>query len=443
MIRRLLAAAGQSVRGVWEDIKASTDASLLGVMRFVGLLYGPIDRRLRIDEAFHKALRYRLPPHVGWRHAPGGITYLLFMVLVVTGVLLAVFYRPSVEEAYPSIQHIVSARPFGWLIRDVHHWSANLIVIALLAHMARVFFEAAYKPPRETNWLLGILLLGVVLAFGSTGYLLPWDQWSYWTVTEVMSAVGHWPIVGRALSDRLMGDVVVSGATLSRFFALHVIVLPWVAFVLLGYHFTLVRRRGIAPPMTEASERPRWRKSGLFSPEDEPEDGIPFFPNHLLRSFIVGTLTLAVTVTLAIIWPRAVAPPADPSGLPDRLVSTWVPVDVSLALIRLIGPWGLAAFLVLGVSLILIPLVDRGPERQLRRRPVVAAVGLTFFVGYVVLFAIGRVIGSVPPSGDLRQHGTSEQAVPTGPDALVPLPEPAGSEESVESAPPDVRGGER
>jgi quinol-cytochrome oxidoreductase complex cytochrome b subunit len=235
----------------------------------------------------------------------------------------------------------------------------------------------------------------------------------------------------------------VSGATLSRFFALHVIVLPWVAFVLLGYHFTLVRRRGIAPPMTEASERPRWRKSGLFSPEDEPEDGIPFFPNHLLRSFIVGTLTLAVTVTLAIIWPRAVAPPADPSGLPDRLVSTWVPVDVSLALIRLIGPWGLAAFLVLGVSLILIPLVDRGPERQLRRRPVVAAVGLTFFVGYVVLFAIGRVIGSVPPSGDLRQHGTSEQAVPTGPDALVPLPEPAGSEESVESAPPDVRGGER
>jgi ubiquinol-cytochrome c reductase cytochrome b subunit len=422
MIRRLLSATRQSARGVWDDIKASTDASLLGVMRFVGLLYGPIDRRLQIDQAFRKALQYRLPAYVGWRHAPGGITYLLFMVLVVTGVLLAVFYRPSVEEAYPSIQHIVSERPFGWLIRDVHHWAANLIVIALLAHMARVFFEAAYKPPRETNWLLGILLLGVVLAFGSTGYLLPWDQWSYWIVTEVMNAVGHWPVVGTALADRLMGDVIVSGATLSRFFALHVIVLPWVAFVLLGYHFTLVRRRGIAPPMTQPEERPRWRKSGLSSPEEEANDGIPFFPNHLLRSFIVGTLTVAVTVTLAMLWPRTVAPPADPYALPDRLVSTWVPVDVSLALIRLVGPWGLGAFFLLGVSLILIPLVDRGPERQLRKRPVVAAVGLSFFVGYVVLFAAGRIIGSVPPSADLRQPDAAELTVPTRPS--VPVPEP-------------------
>jgi quinol-cytochrome oxidoreductase complex cytochrome b subunit len=129
-----------------------------------------------------------------------------------------------------------------------------------------------------------------------------------------------------------------------------------------------------------------------------------------------------VTVTLAILWPRTVAPPADPYSLPDRLVSTWVPVDVSLALIRLVGPWGLGAFFVLGVSLILIPLVDRGPERQLRKRPVVAAVGLSFFLGYVVLFAAGRIIGSVPPSADLRQPEAAELTVPTRPG--VPLPEP-------------------
>lgn len=428
MSRRVLSSMRRGLRGVWDDIKASTDASLLGGMRFLGLLYGPIDRRLQIDQALRKALRYRLPAHAGWRHAFGGITYLLFIVLVVTGVLLVVFYRPSVEEAYPSIQHIVSGRPFGWLIRDVHHWSANLIVIAILAHMARVFFEAAYKPPRETNWMIGVLLLGVVLAFGATGYLLPWDQWSYWTVTEVMNAVGHWPVVGRALADRLMGDVIVSGATLSRFFALHVIVLPWVAFALLIYHFTLVRRRGIAPPLSATPEHPEGSKRSPGGSGDEAGDGTPFFPNHLLRSFIVGTMTLAVTLSLAILWPRLLGPPADPYQLPDRLVSTWVPVDVSLALIRLVGPWGLAAFFLLAMSLILIPLIDRGPERHLHRRPVVAVVGLAFFIGYVVLFAIGRAVGSVPPSAELGRPESGE-VVPSVPPPDAGMDEPSAPAE--------------
>ncbi len=421
MLRRFFHATKRIAGDVWFDITSSVDSSLLGAARFLGLLYGPIDRSLRIDEALRKSLKYRLAPHVGWRHAMGGITYLLFIVLVVTGVLLAVFYRPSVEEAYPSLQHIVSARPFGWLIRDVHHWSANLIVIALLAHMARVFFEAAYKPPRETNWIVGLLLLAVVLVFGSTGYLLPWDQSSYWTVTEVMNAIGHIPVVGRGLADRIMGDVIPSGATLSRFFALHVIVLPWIAFALLGYHFTLVRRRGIAPPMEQADETPRWRGSGLFRPEDLPADGVPFFPNHLLRSFIVAVLTLAATLTLAILFPRVFSAAADPYRIPPALVSTWVPVDVSLALIRLAGPWGLVVFGLLGVSLLIVPIVDRGPERRLTKRPFVAVLGLTFFVGYVALFAAGRIMGSVPPSASVG--GAAEQLPfePARPDA--PLPE--------------------
>jgi quinol-cytochrome oxidoreductase complex cytochrome b subunit len=293
--------------------------------------------------------------------------------------------------------------------------------------MARVFFEAAYKPPRETNWLIGLLLLGVVLAFGATGYLLPWDQWSYWTVSEVMNAVAQVPVIGHALADRLMGDVIVSGATLSRFFALHVIVLPWVAFILLGYHFTLVRRRGIAPPVAAATERPKWRKSGLYNPDDDPEEGVPFFPNHLLRSFVVGTLTLAVVITLAILFPRVFPPPADPGAVPDRLVSTWVPIDVSLALIRLAGSWGLTLFWVLGFSLVLIPLIDRGPDRQLRRRPVVAAMGITFFLGYTLLLIGGRVIGSFEPSADIGSRQAEAGAVPARPGLPIPGLVPDGS----------------
>ena len=120
MIKKAAAAMRTRFVQLWDDLTSSTDAGLLGVVRFVGLLYGPIDRSLPIDDAFRKALRYRLAPHVGWRHMFGGITYLLFIVLVVTGVLLAVHYRPSIDEAYPSIQHIVSEVSFGWLIRDVH-----------------------------------------------------------------------------------------------------------------------------------------------------------------------------------------------------------------------------------------------------------------------------------------------------------------------------------
>ncbi len=420
MIRQTLAALWRAIVGVWDDIKASTDASLLGMARFVGLLYGPIDRSLSIDAALRKALRYRLAPHVGWRHALGSITYLLFIVLVVTGVLLALFYRPSVQEAYPSVQHIVSETPFGWLVRDLHHWSANLIVIVLLMHMARVFFEAAYKPPRETNWLIGILLLFVVLIFGGTGYLLPWDQWAYWTLTEVMTAIASIPLIGQQLAEGIMGDVIPSGATLSRFFAMHVIVLPWIAFALLGYHFTLVRRRGIAPPMNVEAERRRWRRSGRFSPDEQPKEGIPFFPNHLLRSFVVALLTLAVALSLAILFPRVLADPADPYAVPDVLVSTWVPVDVSLALIRLGGTWGFVLFTLLGVSLVLVPLLDRGPERQLRKRPVVGVLGLAFFVGYVALWIAGRAIGAVTPSESLGTGAAVEQVAPGQPTGQVP-----------------------
>ena len=243
------------LRQVGADIKESTDASLLAGLRLVGLLYGRIDRSLPIDQALRKAWSRRLPSHVGWRHAFGGVAYLLFMVLVASGVLLSFYYRQSVDEAYHSMQYIATEVPFGWLLRDLHVWSANLIVVALMAHMARVFFAGAYKPPRETSWLVGVLLLFGVLAFGATGYLLPWDQWAYWTTTEVMDVARSAPLIGGAAASFLTGDVFVSGATLSRFFALHVIVLPWLVFGLLVLHFVVVRKPGAAPPPALAAPR--------------------------------------------------------------------------------------------------------------------------------------------------------------------------------------------
>jgi len=380
----------------WADIKSSTDPGLLGVGRFFGLLYGPINRQVPIDQALRESLSRRLPAHVGWRHALGGITYLLFIVLIVTGVLLSFYYRPSVQEAYPSIQYIVTQVPLGWLVRGLHVWSANLLVVVALAHMARVFFGGAYKPPRETNWVAGLLLLLVIVAFGATGYLLPWDQWSYWTTTEVLETMSRIPVLS-IIGSVLRGDEIVSGATLSRFFAWHVVILPWAALALLLFHFSLLRRHGIAPPV------------GVTEVAGE---GKPFFPNHLLRAFIVGTLTLAVVFSLAALFPRPVGEPADPFILPEGIVSTWVVVDVSLALIRYLGVWGFTLYVLLAIVMMLLPLVDRDPERRLRRRPIVLALGILYFGGFLALWIAGRQIESVPPSTALRVDQAVERFTP-------------------------------
>jgi ubiquinol-cytochrome c reductase cytochrome b subunit len=415
MLGRAWTATTAWSRRFWEDLKASTDASLLAMLRFVGLLYGRIDTHLPIDQAFRKSLNHRLSRYAGWRQAFGGITYLLFMVLVVTGVLLSFYYRPSAEEAYQSIQHVVSGVTMGWLIRDAHVWGANLIVIAALVHMGRVFFDASYKPPRETNWLVGLLLLFVIFAFGATGYLLPWDQWSYWTVTEGLSVLGHVPLVGGALVEILRGDPLVSGATLSRFFAIHVILLPWLALALLVLHFTLVRKHGIAPPRAVDAE----------DVGADDATGVPFFPHHFLRSLIVGVMVLTLVITFAALYPREMAAPADPSRVPESLASTWIVADVSRALFYYLGAWGFAGFVLLGLVLVLLPLFDRSPERRLRKRPVVASLGVIFFLGFAIAWMAGWQLRSVPvaTSGELAPV-TQPLAVP-GPTLprFTPMPQ--------------------
>lgn len=412
--RRVSAWLGQ----FWADVKASLDPGLLRVLRLFGLIYGPIPRRVPIDQALREAGRNRVPSYVGWAHLFGWVAYLLFGLLVVSGVLLALYYRPSVGEAYASIQHIVSSVRMGWLIRDMHVWSASLIVIAVLAHMARVFFSGAYQPPRQTAWLVGLVLLLLILAFGATGYLLPWDQWSYWTVTEALSTLGAMPIAGSFLVRALTGDELVWGATLSRFFAIHVIILPWIVFGLLGFHFSMARRQGPAPPPSGA-------------PSDDP--GVPFFPTHLLRNFVVGVLVVAVTITLATLYPRPVGDPATPLRLPEEIVSTWVVVDITRALLYYLGPWGLGLVTLLGLGLALIPLFDRRGGRRLRERPVAVALTSAFFLVLFVAWVVGRQLHE-PPAPVLLLPAP-EDVVPT--DAGTPLPEPGP--DPVRPAPPRSR----
>jgi quinol-cytochrome oxidoreductase complex cytochrome b subunit len=215
-----------------------------------------------------------------------------------------------------------------------------------------------------------------------------------------MDVVRAAPLVGGAAASFLTGDVFVSGATLSRFFALHVIVLPWFAFGLLILHFVVVRKHGVAPPPGVVE-----RHGG----------GIPFFPNHLLRILIVSALVLAVTVSLAALFPRPLGDPATPFELPDELVSTWIVVDVSLGLIRYLGVWGFVGFTALGILLVLLPIVDRGDAVRFRKRPVAAAIGIAFFLGFLIFWTLGSRIDSAPPSAGVETRILEERAVPRPP----------------------------
>lgn len=401
----------------WADVKSSTDAGLLVIGRWLGLLYGPIDRRLSIDQALRKALQYRLSRNVGWKHALGGITYILFIFLVITGVLLSFYYRPSAQEAYPSIQQIVSNVSLGWLMRDVHVWAATLIVVAALLHLARVFVDVAYKPPRETNWLAGMLLLLMIMAFGATGHLLPWDQWAYWTTTEVLATYQKLPLIGPLLTDVLTGDVVVSGATLSRYFALHVIVLPWLAFALLTFHFGLLRRQGIAPPKTGGGETGEGRR---------------FYPDQLLRSLIVAVLVVGLLFTVAILFPRPVAEMANPYVAPDNLVVTWAPVSIGLAVVRHLGPWGVIGFSAFGLVFALLPLFDRGPERRLLRKPVVLLIGVAVVASLAWAYMAGRQIRTVDPA--VAPGADSPAAVAPATPAAAPADTEPGTQPAADTS---------
>lgn len=214
-----------------------------------GILYGELDERLGIKDAIKKNLKKPVPHHVNFTFCFGGISFFLFLILLATGVLLLMYYRPTTAEAYETVVLITNIVPYGWLIRGLHHWAANLMVLMVMFHMARVFFYGAYKPPRDFNWVVGVILLLLTLMLGFSGYLLPWNQVSFWATTVVTDAMGALPIIGKTVQFFVRGGPEVSQLTLTRFFALHVVVLPAATFAFLFLHFGMLRKQGISGPL--------------------------------------------------------------------------------------------------------------------------------------------------------------------------------------------------
>jgi quinol-cytochrome oxidoreductase complex cytochrome b subunit len=215
-----------------------------------GKLFSWLDERLGLT-AIYNTILDRKVPKVNWWFTLGSASLFLFAMQAITGILLSVYYVPSPDKAYDSIQYIMNDVAGGWLIRGIHHWGATLMVITVFIHMLRVFYYAAYKYPREITWLTGVVLLLSTLGMGFTGYLLPWDQKAYWATTVGTSIAGSVPVIGDFIMRTLRGGTDLSGVTLARFFSAHIWIFPAIIIATIGVHLYLVIRIGISSVPTK------------------------------------------------------------------------------------------------------------------------------------------------------------------------------------------------
>jgi menaquinol-cytochrome c reductase cytochrome b subunit len=212
---------------------------------------GFMEERYQVRERFKKTFTDKTVPTYATAlfYCFGGLTTLSFAVQVISGALLLVYYVPSADTAYQSVHYISNTVPYGWMIRGFHFWCANAMEFMVFAHTLRVFFTTSYRKPRELMWVSGVAAMLLTVTMGFTGYLLKWDQIAYWGLTAVTGLMAYLPLVGKPMRTILLGGDTVTGATLSRFFALHVAIVPGLLITMLIAHFWMIRKQGISRPL--------------------------------------------------------------------------------------------------------------------------------------------------------------------------------------------------
>ena len=310
----------------------------------------------------------------------GGITLFLFLVQVVTGSFLLMYYRPTAQAAHESVRFIMAKVPFGWLVRSVHSWAANLMVFWVFAHMFAVFFVRAYRRPRELTWISGALLLFLTMTFGFTGYLLPWNTLAYFATKVGTEIVGGVPLVGHFVLVLLRGGEDVTESTLSRFFGIHVAILPALITILLGIHLFLVLLHGMS-----------------HSEQRTPVRSIAFVPQFVLRESIVWVAALGVLAALAVLLPWPVGDKADPlASAPAGIKPDWYFVFMFQTL-RVIPQhvlgvegqrFGIVTFMVAALVLVAVPLLERD-DQKIRARRIAIAVGILAILYMIAMTIVG------------------------------------------------------
>jgi ubiquinol-cytochrome c reductase cytochrome b subunit len=344
-------------------------------MRVISQLGEWFDRRLQLAAPIRETAEHHVPRNTAsWFYVFGSAALVIFMLQVVTGILLAIIYVPSAAEAWNSLQVLNHDVTLGWFIRALHGWGSNFMVAIVLIHMVQVFLFGAYKFPRELTWIVGVFLLLMTLGMAFSGQVLRFDQDAYWGLGIGASIASRVPIMGPATVKLMLGGPIIAGATLSRFFALHVFVIPGLLFALVGLHLLMVLKLGINDwPMPG-----RIVKRATYKAEYEElvkKDGAPFVPYAVWKDLVFAALILLAVAACA-----AYFGPFGPSGRPDPTIIQTAPKPDYFflwlyALLSLLPPSMETPALLIGpvvviFALILLPFLFGEGEKSWRRRPV-------------------------------------------------------------------------
>lgn len=371
-----------------------------------------IDDRVGLSDYIGPIMKHIVPRDARWWYVFGSAALCCFIIQVVTGIALAMSYVPSGGEAFQSLLYITNQAPLGSVLRGMHYYGASAMIMLVVMHMAQVYLHATYKYPREMNWMSGVVLLLFVLGMGFTGQLLRWDANGVWSVVVGAEQAGRMPLIGPVLAHFVLGGDTISGATLSRFFVVHVFILPALIIAGLALHLLLILRHGISEmPKPGRPVDPKTYKQDYE--KRLKETGVPFWPNAIWRDSIFAVVVVLGILFCAIfLGPPVLDKPPDPATLNVNPSPDWY-LKFYFAILSLI-PSGVETWIILGAPvlvfglLLVLPLFSNKGERAPSKRPWAIAILVFAFVSWVVLTIYGY---KAPWSPDFGAQPLSDSVV--------------------------------
>ena len=341
------------------------------------------DERIKLRSLWNSFADRPIPGGSSWFYVLGASLAFIFSLQMVSGIFLALYYAPTPDHAYASVKFIQNEAPFGSFVRGMHHWGASFMMVLVALHMLRVVVFGAYKKPREIVWLLGVGLIALVGGFAFTGYLLPWDQKAYWATVVGTNVAGTAPVVGGLLLRIVRGGTELGNLALSRFFAVHTYILPWGLAILAGLHIYLLERAGAGGTWNAAKRT--------------PERAEPLFPNQIFRDSIFILVVFIALASFAVMFPAPLEPQADPTDSTYNPRPEWYFYFVFQLLRLFEGKFEIVGTIILPtiaiIALILLPFLDRDPERAPGKRKIMMTIaGLA-----VVTVSILTIMGAKAP----------------------------------------------
>jgi len=384
------------------------------VARPLAATYRWVDERMGISDLTHQLLYEAVPRRGAWAYSLGSATLIIIVLQIVTGMFLLWTYVPSTTEAWESLNYIEHHDEFAAIVRGMHLWGAYVLLFIIGLHMIRTFVSGSYKKPRELNWIVGVILFLLVLGLGITGAMLPWDQAAYWTATVVTHVVDYIPFLGGWIQEILRGGPQMGPETLTRFFAIHIWLLPALLVPLIGLHLILLRRHGEHGSWVNyegvENETPEER-AGRMAHAEYPYPAVPsdpgyavpvdldeFFPSQVFKDAVVSFLLVVIIFVMAVVVGAPLERAANPAALNYVPTPEWFFLPLDQLLVQFPQAWMIpvGVFVIPGIGttfLMLVPFLDRSPEREPWRRPevMVPALFAVLFLIFEALLAVNRL----------------------------------------------------